>query len=304
MTAVEVALGGALALPRWLRVGGTIVGGIAATVILVAIAANVLWDRATAQAVASLTQHGAASAQIHEGPAIQSEAQLDGLPIVVQRYFRFALRPGQRSTGQVRVEQEGLFTMRPNVWSSFTATQHFTTQAPGFVWDATIRMAPALSVRVRDSYVGGVGAMEGRVAAVVRVVNQHGTPEMAASSLQRYLAELPWLPPGLLPSAGVRWTALDDSTARATISDAGLTVSADFHFGALGEIVGMSTDRYRDVRGTPVLMPWVGRFWDYERVDGMMIPRQGEIAWVLPEGTVPYFRVRIVSATYEPAGNR
>ena len=38
-------------------------------------------------------------------------------------------------------------------------------------------------------------------------------------ALQRYLAEAVWLPPSLLPSERLQWTAMDESHARATLHD-------------------------------------------------------------------------------------
>jgi hypothetical protein len=47
------------------------------------------------------------------------------------------------------------------------------------------------------------------------------------------------------------------------------------------------------------MTPWVGRFWDHQRVQGMMVTRLGEIAWVLPEGRLPYWRWRVADLTYD-----
>ena len=70
-------------------------------------------------------------------------------------------------------------------------------------------------------------------------------------------------------------------------------------FGPRGEITTISAMRHRDVDGTAVLTPWIGHHTDYKRVDGMMIPTAGEVAWVLPEGRTPYWRGRIVDASYD-----
>jgi len=45
--------------------------------------------------------------------------------------------------------------------------------------------------------------------------------------------------------------------------------------------------------------PWEGRLWGYELSDGMRVPLQGEVAWHLPEGPMPYWRGRITSLRYE-----
>jgi hypothetical protein len=130
-------------------------------------------------------------------------------------------------------------------------------------------------------------------------VDQRGTPETATASLQRYLAETPWVPTALLPSAGVMWSPIDGETARATLADHGLSVWIDFHIGKRGDIVATSTERFRDVDGKTVLTPWTGAFGEYDRLDGMMVPRQGEVAWTLPDGSFPYWRGRILEAQYQ-----
>ena len=51
--------------------------------------------------------------------------------------------------------------------------------------------------------------------------------------------------------------------------------------------------------GAVVPTPWQGRMSNYEVHDGMRIPLEGEVAWVLPEGPAPYWRGRIISLNYE-----
>jgi hypothetical protein len=267
---------------------------MAASTAAAAAIGNVLWERSTTRALRRLNPDTAAS----DGAAAFSPDQLTGLPAPVARYFAFALTPGQPVIRHARLRQRGEF-LTGGMWHPFSAVEHFGVLPPGFLWDATIRMAPLIVVRVRDSYLDGEGSMHGRLAAIVPVVRQGGTPEMAAASLQRYLAEAVWFPTALLPSAGVRWTAVDDSTARATLADGGTTASVDFHFGHHGEIVGVATERYRAVDDAQVLTLWVGRFREYDRVHRMQVPREGEVAWALPEGQLPYWRGRMIDFKYE-----
>ncbi|MGE5231381.1 MAG: DUF6920 family protein [Deltaproteobacteria bacterium] len=283
-------------MKHWARVGAVAVGGLAAGAAAAAAAGGILWDRETTRAVRRLGA-GAGGA-----PTRVSPDQLAGLPAPVRRYFEFALAPGQPLARRARLTQEGEFLSRSEgAWSPFTAVEHFAVTPPGFVWDASIRIAPLVAVRVRDSYLEGEGAMLGKLGGLVPVVDVRGGPEIAQAALQRYLAEAVWLPPALLPDAGVAWTAVDDTTARATLADRGTSVWIDFRFGSRGEIVGTSTDRYRLLDGRQVLTPWVGRFWAYERVGGLMVPREGEVAWAPPEGRLPYWRGRVTTFAFEPA---
>jgi len=116
---------------------------------------------------------------------------------------------------------------------------------------------------------------------------------LTGNQVEEDLAESVWLPTALLPGGGVTWEPIDDNAARATLADSGISVSLDFRFNEKGEIVSVYTPaRYRDVDGKPT--PWEGHFRGYERMDGVMVPREGEVAWILPEGRLSYWRERIV----------
>lgn len=225
--------------------------------------------------------------------------RLESLPAPVARYFAFVLSPGQRIIGRAQLRFTGTFAAKPNAWAPFTADQDVRTDPPEFVWNARITMLPLVPVRVRDSYLGGRGSMRASVAGLFPIVNQHGTPAMAAASLQRFLAEAVWYPTALLPSDSVSWSATGETSARVTLTDRRTTVSLDVAFGSSGEIETVSTMRYRDVKGTPILTPWVGHHRNYTRVSGMMIPTSGDVAWILPSGPQPYWRGSLISATFD-----
>src|SRR5262249_2440175 len=117
-----------------------------------------------------------------------SEADLDALPPIVQRYFRAVLTEGQPVITHARVTSRGTMNMGDpprEAWKPFTAVQDFYPGAPGFVWNARVRMAPGLNVFVRDAFAGGQGSMFGSILGVRTVVDSHDTAEMAESSLIR-----------------------------------------------------------------------------------------------------------------------
>jgi len=274
--------------------------GVIAVVVAIAMAALVaklVWDRQTAHAVARLDGSSSAPAGTVAGYVPETVA---GLPAPVVRYFAFALTPGVPLVQRADVHWTGEFLVQPSgAWSPFTADEVFVVHPPGFVWNASIRMAPLVATDVRDSYAQGAGRIRGKVAALYSVVDDGDTPEMATAALQRYLAECLWLPTALLPSAGVRWTPIDDSTARATLADHAVTAVVQFHFGADGAVTRISALRYRSTGGTMVPTRWVGTIGSYHREHGMMVPASAEVEWELPEGRSPYWRGQAVSVEYE-----
>jgi hypothetical protein len=228
--------------------------------------------------------------------------ELEGLPAPVQRYFRAALTDGQAIVTAVSIRHVGTFNMATSgaQWKPFTSQQRVIAQRPGFDWDARVMMLPGVPVHVHDAYVAGAGVLHGAVLGLLTVVNMADTPEMARGELMRYFAEAAWYPTALLPSQGVRWEAVDESSAHATLDDGPLTLTLLFRFNADGLIDTVRAEsRGRAVDGKTVDAPWQGRYWRYAMQDGMRVPQEGEVAWLLPEGDQPYWRGTTLSATYE-----
>jgi hypothetical protein len=57
---------------------------------------------------------------------------------------------------------------------------------------------------------------------------------MAQGELMRFFAEAAWYPTALLPSQGVQWQAMDDSSALGTLKDGQTSVTLLFRFNENG----------------------------------------------------------------------
>jgi hypothetical protein len=226
------------------------------------------------------------------------------LPLPVGRYFERAIPEDQKRIARARVFQEGTFLVRPpRLWRPFRAVETFTARPPGFLWEARIRMLPGVHVLVRDAFHEGAGSMRARCLGY-RLADTAGTPAIAAAALQRYLAEAVLMPTALLPAEGVAWTAIDASSARASLAAGTTRVSLDFRFGRDGLVESvLAPARMRDVGGQGVATPWRGRWWDYEEQDGLLAPRCGEVEWLLPQGPQPYWRGQVTRIEYELDGH-
>jgi hypothetical protein len=247
---------------------------------------------------------------IHSATPPSGRVSLDdvsALPPPVRRYFHAVLRDGQPYVHTVRLVQQGEFRSResPDIeadWRPFEASQRFTTGPPGFIWDARIRMVPLVAVRVRDAYVRGRARMLGKVFGLISVADAADTTQLQEGALQRYLAESVWFPTALLPRNNLRWTPIDDTHARATLTDGATSVSLDFEFGPSGEILGCSTpQRWRAAAGRGgafEAMPWGGRYGKYEERGGMRVPMEAEVYWLVQGREQPYYRGRNIEIEY------
>jgi hypothetical protein len=228
--------------------------------------------------------------------------ELEDLPAPVQRYFRAVLKEGQPIVAAVTAGLAGTFNLSATdeQWRPFTSHQRVVTHRPGFLWNAQVFMLPGVAVRVHDSYIAGEGLLQAAVLGLFTVAQVRGGGAIAAGELMRFFAEAAWYPTALLPSQGVRWTAVDDCSANATISDGPLTLSLLFRFDDAGLIDSFHAEaRGAMVGKETVMLPWEGSWSDYQVREGMTVPMTGEVAWLRPEGRKPYFRGTITSLSYE-----
>ncbi len=224
-----------------------------------------------------------------------SPSRLTDLPAPVQRYFQKVLPDGQQLIRRVELRQSAVFRMdeRSSRELPLTARQYFTVNPPGFLWDARIKMAPLLTVRVLDAYLQGEGKLQARLFSTITVADASASSELNQGELLRWLAEAVWFPTALLPSSHLRWENVDERTARAILTDGENRVSLTFHFKISGEIVRARGIRFRLVNGSYQAIPWNARYWDYQQRGGMLIPCQAEVSWELPEGEFIYSKGKI-----------
>ena len=271
-----------------------ILGVVIVIVILFITISKILFDKKVIKEVGMLTE---------EGSKVQSKTfsfnDLEGLPEPVQRYFKYALRDGQEHIKFVRLKQVGEFRMKENQsWMPIKAEQYFTTEDPAFIWRVKFTMAPFIWIEGRDMYHQGKGNMLIKLLSTITVADAAGS-EMDISSLIRFLAEAPWFPTALLPSDYIEWKEIDSNSAQAVIKDNGYTASGIFTFNEKGEIIKFVTnDRYMEADGKYFKEQWAGYYRNYQEIEGMKIPIEGEVEWNLSDKDLQYAKLKITDIQY------
>ena len=237
-------------------------------------------------------------------PTRYDARELRGLPAPVQRYFHAVLQDAQPIITAVTIYTAGMFNLSATgaQWKPFTARQRVVMRRPGFVWNASMAVAPGLQVRVVDSCVAGQGRLQAAVQGLVTLAELHGDGEIARGEFMRWFAEAAWYPTALLPSQGVRWEAVDDLSALATVVDGPLSLTLPFRFNAAGQMAGFRAEARGGMVGkTMVMAPWEGTWSNHQVRDGMQLPLTGEVAWMRPDGRKPYFIGTVTAMVFEHA---
>jgi hypothetical protein len=228
--------------------------------------------------------------------------ELEGLPTPVRAYFENTFQEGQPYIDSVHLKQDGKLRLgdASSSWKPFTATQYVTVEPPGFLWTASIDLAPFVSLHVRDLFRNGNGSAAVSLFGVVPLDSAEPSRELNEAELVRYLAEAVWYPTALLPGEGVRWESVDDQTAKATLDHGDVSASLTFSFGEDNEVTRVYTEeRYRRVDGGFEPTPWSGYWHDYRTRNGVRVPTEGEVVWHLPEGDLEAWQGQITEIHYD-----
>jgi hypothetical protein len=171
---------------------------------LVVVASVAMWigTRRQRSALATEIERLFRAGQAHAPTLAIGDEALGDLPPPVARYLRLAL-PLRKAIQEVRITQIG--TLRTDAsaerWMAFEAEHLAVPPGTGFLWNARVRVAPLLHVRVRDSLIDGIGSGQVSLVSAFPVSAATGGLEMNSGSLHRYLAEAVWYPSALLPSS-------------------------------------------------------------------------------------------------------
>jgi hypothetical protein len=226
--------------------------------------------------------------------------RIEGLPEPVQRYLRYAVPEGHPPVRIARLTQEGVFrTAVGQKWMPMQAEQCFTPNPSAFLWHAKVRSAPLLWIAVRDTYDRKRGNVLVRLLSTIPLADATG-PEIDVSSLLRFLAEMVWFPTAFLDDSRIVWEGIDDSHARAAITDGALAGSLVCTFDPEGKMTRCATDERFMMTGDRVTRErWTGHFHRYEEREGFRIPTEIEAEWNLTGGDFSYGRIRVTGIAYE-----
>lgn len=232
------------------------------------------------------------------GSVIITESDIQQLPSPVQRWMHSTGIIGKPAINRACVKQKALIKMKPEQqdWRSAEAEQYTTMDPPAFVWTVNMEMSPLIKIRGRDKFVDGKGEMLIKMNSLINIVNEKG-PRMDEGTLQRFLGELVWYP-SLALSPYIIWEAIDDSSAKATMTYKGSTGSGTFYFNENDDFVTFVAMRFMGNKADAKRHPWVLTVDDYTVFEGIKVPSKMKATWKLSEGDWTWLDLEIASIQY------
>jgi hypothetical protein len=218
-----------------------------------------------------------------------TDADLAGMPEVVQRYLRFMGVLDRPRDWSFRARFVGRFRLRPRLgWMPAEAWQYNSGLAVARVFVMRLRFAGVVPMVGSDTYLNGHGRMLGKLLDRIVVADGEGS-EFDIGELTTYLNDAVLMAPSMLLGASTSWNAVDDGSFDVSLTDAGRTVTGRVFVDERGAPYDFSTtDRYTDLPGTMVRAEWRTPVRGWEFIHGQAVPSRVEAVWHLPDGPVPY----------------
>ncbi len=288
--AVGVVLSQGLILSQWSDAkAGTVLNVLLAMAVLISFSTARFHRSNEAHARALLSKVAA------QQPSTVTVEELGTLPAPVKRWLEAAGVVGKPRAHTVRLRQRGEMRTNPEGRPMHAeATQHFTIDEPGFIWavDLTMWGVPVVG---RDTFVEGRGRMFIQLGGLITVAD--GTGEtFDQGTMLRFLGEIVWFPSAAL-APYLRWEAIDDRHARATMTYKGTTTSAVFEIDAEGRVIGLAAQRYFNGK---TLEQWTIPMSAWSRIRGIEMPTAGGAVWKLAAGDFDYYRWEILDVETNP----
>lgn len=226
-----------------------------------------------------------------------TKEDLIGLPEPIQKWLQKSQIIGKEKIVTVKLKQKGLFkTKKEKPWIPFKAEQYYNTDVPGFIWYATMKPAPLLTVKGRDMYYDGRGNMLIKLLSSIKIADASG-PEIDQGTLLRYLNEIMWFPTAALNDY-IEWQSIDQKSAMASMNYKGVKASAIYYFNEDGDLINFVAERYMDINGDFKIEKWSTPISDYREFNGIRIPSEGEAVWKLDSGDFSYIKIKLIDIDY------
>ncbi|MBS4539432.1 hypothetical protein GOQ27_13230 [Clostridium sp. D2Q-11] len=228
---------------------------------------------------------------------IVTKADIAELPNNVQKWLVYTGVVGKEKIVAVRLKQKADMRLeKDKPWMSVEAEQYFTTEDPGFIWKANIKVAPFFHISGRDKYQNGKGNMLIKILSIFPVADSKGK-KIDQGTLLRYLAETMWFPTAAL-NEYITWEEIDDYNAKVTMTYGDITASGIFTFNDKGEVVNFEAERYGEFDGEMTLETWSIPVREYKEFEGIKIPTKGEVNWKLDTGDFNWFNFEVTEVEY------
>ena len=228
-----------------------------------------------------------------------TEADIQHLPVIVQKYLHYTGSIGKEKVSNFRAEFKG--GIRSNSTEDFMplkSVQYNFTDKPArlFYIVAKKKGIPAKGIHL---YRDETAIMLIKIFGLFTVVDARGK-EMNQGETVTLFNDMCFMAPASLIDRNIEWKEDDSLTVVAKFTNGNITVSATLYFNEEGELVNFSSnDRFETTDGKNYLnYLWSTPVTGYTNVNGYRLPSGARLIYKHPDEDFCYGEFTLVSIDY------
>ncbi len=227
-----------------------------------------------------------------------SEADIENLPEIVQKWMLNSGVTGKPEIFSVRLKQKGEMKTKPDgSWMPFYAEQYFDVKNPAFNWRTEVKLFPGIHLAGRDKFKEGDGQMQIKLLSLFNVVDEVENEKVNSGTMLRFLGEICWFPSAAL-NRYIAWEEVDVTSAKATFSLNSKAVSGLFTFNENGELKSFEAERFYGAGQDAKKEKWFIETISYNEFEGIKVPAECQVTWKMPEGDFTWLKLEITTLEY------
>lgn len=210
-------------------------------------------------------------------PDILTEADIQHLPEIVQRYLRYTGIIGKEKVFNFRVEFEGKIRSNPDDdWMKLESVQYNFVDKPTRIFYITAKKMgiPAVGIHL---YKDETAIMLIKLLGLFTVSDAKG-PEMNQGETVTLFNDMCLMAPATLIDKNIQWESIDSLTVNTKFTNGGITVGATLSFNEKGELINfISYDRFETKDGKIYKnYPWKTPVMSYKEINGLKLAQGGQ----------------------------
>ncbi|SMX23839.1 DUF6544 family protein [Boseongicola aestuarii] len=224
---------------------------------------------------------------------------ISDLPEPARRYFSYTIATGTPLHTVAEIKMRGQFALgnKQDPKNMPIEAKQILAAPFGLVW----KMSGGSGL-MRMSGSDSGSWMRFWISGIIPVVRLGGTRDHARSAFGRIIGEAAiWTPAALLPATGTVWEAVDDDTARFTVTFDDITQSVDITVDGEGKPTQVLFQRWSDANPDRVhqLQPFGGVLSEFREFQGFRLPTHVEAGnFFDSEDYFPFFIVDVTSLRF------
>ena len=229
------------------------------------------------------------------GSDIITENDLEPLPILVQKYLRYAGVVGKPKVNNMKIVFSGAMRDRGKAWFDFTSEQYnfFGLPTRLFFMKARIKGMPTNGYHKYNEEGASMRIKFLSLFSVVAIDD----PQLFPTETVTFFNDLCLFAPAALIDERIIWEPIDARSVKATFTTKGIRIAASLYFNEKGQLVNfISNDRYsiNEMKAFPFSTP----VSEYRNLNGYNLATYGEATWHYPEGEFVYGKFNLKSVAY------